>query len=179
MSRKPICRLILVLGMTIPSFSWGEDPKSLSPYEIEAAARREKIRSQPLGVITFDVDRSGSVSKKEFLFYHEGRIRNQFRYLDQDGSKGLKTQEIRELAHPSMRQPTTPEAAKSKVTVLTFDANRDGTVSQDEFIQSQLDRMSRQFDKLDTNQNGTLDATETLYINRPVPQSRQRPPIRP
>jgi len=149
----------------------------VTQLEKDAAARRLEIARKPVGVITYDADRSGNVSRKEYLSYHEIRIRNQFRSLDKDQSKGLKTQEIRELAHASTRQTNAPELAKSGVTVLTFDTDRDGTVTEAEYVRYHLDGISRHFDTLDTSRNGTLEMIETLAIVRKVPpQASQRAP---
>lgn len=55
-----------------------------------------------------------------------------------------------------------------------FDANKDGKVTMDEFLQPQVERMKQGFMQMDANNDGVVTAEEaSAYMNKQMEQMRQ------
>lgn len=58
----------------------------------------------------------------------------------------------------SAQAPAQPDP--SKLFLQTFDADKDGKVSKDEYVKPQVQQIEKQFDYLDKNKDGYVDAEE-------------------
>jgi hypothetical protein len=56
-----------------------------------------------------------------------------------------------------------------------MDANRDGSVSKEEFIKFHSVRLVTYFDALDKDKSAALTKEELIFTVRPMPASSQRP----
>ena len=73
------------------------------------------------------------------------------------------------LAAPVIAQQ--PPESPSVAFLQTFDANKDGSVAKDEFVKPQVQNIEKQFDYMDKNRDGKIDAQEAdAYAN----EMRQR-----
>jgi Ca2+-binding EF-hand superfamily protein/mono/diheme cytochrome c family protein len=106
-----------------------------------------------------DKDRSGSVSKDEFMQF----VSQTFDRLDVNKSGELDRRETFSATFPFGVR--TNAAAKVDVQQLlrTMDTDKSGTVSKDEFLQF----MSEMFDRLDVNKNDQLEREELRQLDDP------------
>ena len=62
----------------------------------------------------------------------------------------------------------------SQVFLKTFDANNDGKVSRDEYVQPQVQQIGSQFDYMDKNGDGSVDAGEAAAFAEEMRQRMQQ-----
>jgi Ca2+-binding EF-hand superfamily protein len=111
-----------------------------------------------------DTDSDGTVTKTEYLAYMD----KQFDKLDTDHDGTLDVKELKALrglpatdTEGKIEPGKTPSA---KQMLLKMDPDKDGTVSKDEFNTY----AGAEFDKLDGDHDGTLDAKELQQVS-PAP----------
>ena len=102
-----------------------------------------------------DTDKDGTVSKEEWLAYQE-RV---FKALDKDGNGSLDAQEF--YGNPKAISFATggfTHGLETKQMFGKIDANRDGKVSQQEYIDFQV----KVFEMLDTGKHRELRASDFI-----------------
>lgn len=100
-----------------------------------------------------DADRDGAVSRAEFLAARRAR----FAQMDRNGDGWFSDDDVPRIAR---------KRAGERIGQLTasFDANRDGRLSRDEFVNGP----TRLFDLGDRDANGRLDAREKQAMRAAV-----------
>ena len=74
------------------------------------------------------------------------------------------------------KTPNSPSSlASSAPTLENMDANRDGTVSKDEFIAFHTGRLDSYFNALDKDNSAALTKEELAFVARRTPSISQRP----
>ncbi len=74
------------------------------------------------------------------------------------------------LAAPALAQNQDP----AQVFLKTFDANNDGKVSRDEYVQPQMQNIKKQFDYMDKNKDGQVDSGEASAFAQEMQQRMQK-----
>lgn len=76
------------------------------------------------------------------------------------------------LASPALAQQT--QGNPSQMFLQTFDANKDGRVSRDEFVKPQVQQIEKQFQYMDKNGDGSVDAKEADAFAKEMQKRMQR-----
>lgn len=76
------------------------------------------------------------------------------------------------MAAPVFAQGT--PADPSQVFLKTFDADQDGKVSRDEYVKPQVQQIEKQFDYMDKNKDGSVDAGEAAAFAEEMRERMQR-----
>ena len=120
------------------------------------AAAQSDIRNL---LVLMDKDKNGTVSKEEFLQY----MSEAFDRIDVNKSSQLERNELPGDKFPFSKRTRAATAAGVSKLVRLMDADQNGTVSKDEFMQY----MSQTFDRLDVNQSGELERGELRHLDDP------------
>ena len=85
------------------------------------------------------------------------------------------------LSAPLLAQ--SPQQDPAAMFLKTFDANGDGKVSKNEFVQPQVQQIEKQFDYMDKNKDGAVDAAEAKAFGEEMQKrmeqmQRMQPPRR-
>jgi Ca2+-binding EF-hand superfamily protein len=107
----------------------------------------------------FDTDRSGSISKDEFLQF----MAQKFDRLDADKSGQLDAKELSSPSPPISKRTDAVATTDVRQLVRLMDADLNGTVSKDEFMKF----MSETFDRLDVDKSGALERKELRQLDDP------------
>ncbi len=67
-----------------------------------------------------------------------------------------------------------PAANPSQVFLKTFDADNNGKVSKDEYVKPQVQQIEKQFDYMDKNKDGNVDAGEAEAFAEEMQQRMQK-----
>jgi hypothetical protein len=127
-----------------------------------ASAQKNSGKSSgaQLWVTAMDKDGDGTVSKQEFTAYMEA----QFDKADPDHDGLLDKNEMGLLRKNLGIAESSSNSSGPKLWVTTMDKDRDGTVSKQEFTAY----MQAQFDKADTDHDGTLDRSEMEQLRKNI-----------
>ena len=107
----------------------------------------------------FDTDKSGSISKDEFLQF----MAQKFDRLDADKSGQLDAKELSSPSPPISKRTDAVATTDVRQLVRLMDADLNGTVSKDEFMKF----MSDTFDRLDVDKSGALERKELRQLDDP------------
>jgi Ca2+-binding EF-hand superfamily protein len=105
-----------------------------------------------------DADKNGDVSKDEFVQF----LSSKFDQIDVNKSGELERSEMASASRFG-RRTNAAASADIRRLVRLMDADQNGNVSKDEFIQF----ISATFDRLDVNKSGTLEREELRQLNDP------------
>ncbi len=76
------------------------------------------------------------------------------------------------VAVPVFAQQQMPD--QGEIFLKTFDANGDGRVSKDEYVKPQIQQIEKQFDYLDKNKDGIVDADEAKAFAKEMQQRMEQ-----
>lgn len=142
---KPmIIALIAALSITAPSASFAKDGNKAHDFS------------------TLDTDKSGGVSKAEFIAHREKRA------TDADANKDGTLSQDELKAALQKRGGKASKRAERRISRLMdhADANEDGVLSVAEYKGHGSKRLDRMFSKLDSDANGEISQDELKKMRR-------------
>ena len=143
---------VAVLAVIFAAMSSGAHAYSKRTRAAANADVRQLIR-------LFDTDKSGSISKDEFLQF----MAQKFDRLDADKSGQLDAKELSSPSPPISKRTDAVATTDVRQLVRLMDADLNGTVSKDEFMKF----MSDTFDRLDVDKSGALERKELRQLDDP------------
>ena len=132
-----------------------------SPSAFKASKRTAAVAASDVRRLMrlMDKDRNGSVSRDEFMQF----MSKAFDRFDTNKSGALESGEVSNNSFPiSIRTKAAGEADVQQLLRM-MDADKNGTVTKDEFLQF----MSQTFSRLDADKNERLDRQELRRLSDP------------
>jgi Ca2+-binding EF-hand superfamily protein len=153
LKRRNIVLILPALGTSVAAQNTAHDKAQKEKGVAAGEADAKRL------LLLMDKDKNGTISKDEFLQY----LSEAFDRVDVNKSGQLERNELNSAKFPFSKRTRAATAADVRQLVRLMDADQNGTVSKDEFLQY----MSQTFDRLDVNQSGELEREELQELNDP------------